>query len=350
MVGWIDWLLLGAGALLILGGMAPQFRRYRPLGVVAGLMMVISALYPRHGNALGEYLFGSGTGSSRLPLEIIGVAWWLLGARLAQLILDQLLRRTLFPNDNVPHARRLFADLASALIYVLAIVGIMDTVFKEPLSGVLATSGILAIVLGLALQNTLADVFSGLAINIEQPFGAGDWIGIGESVEGQIMEINWRATRIKTGTNDVTVIPNSVLAKAIVTNHSRSGDPYQCVLRVSASHLVSPDRVIAALQAAAAATRHITRGSTAQALARGFSDASINYEVTFSVDHYLQAPFAQSDVISRVVESFRAQNIAIGVPYMDIRMMQEQQRAQQASGQHESPGAQPAGPGVSPPP
>lgn len=54
----------------------------------------------------------------------------------------------------------------------MAFLGIMNTVFEQPLSGVLATSGVLAIVLGLALQNTLADVFSGLAINIERPCGA----------------------------------------------------------------------------------------------------------------------------------------------------------------------------------
>ena len=62
-----------------------------------------------------------------------------------------------------------------------------------PVSAVLATSGVLAIVLGLAMQNTLADVFSGLAINIEQPFGAGDWITLADHVQGQIIEINWRA-------------------------------------------------------------------------------------------------------------------------------------------------------------
>jgi len=60
------------------------------------------------------------------------------------------------------------------LVYVVALVGIMDTVFKQSVSAVLATSGVLAVVLGLALQNTLADVFSGLALNIERPFSAGD--------------------------------------------------------------------------------------------------------------------------------------------------------------------------------
>jgi small-conductance mechanosensitive channel len=80
----------------------------------------------------------------------------------------------------------------------LAFVGIVDTVFQQPISAFLATSGVMAIVLGLALQNTLADVFSGLAINIERPYMAGDWISVTDRVSGQVIEVNWRATRIRT--------------------------------------------------------------------------------------------------------------------------------------------------------
>ena len=126
------------------------------------------------------------------------MAWWVLGAWLLKNLLDLVLRRTFFPDNDEPHARRLFADLASVFIYVLALIGIIDTVFKESVSTILATSGVLALVFGLALQNSLRDVFSGLAINIERPFGAGDWISISDQAVGQVMQVNWRATRLRT--------------------------------------------------------------------------------------------------------------------------------------------------------
>jgi small-conductance mechanosensitive channel len=50
--------------------------------------------------------------------------------------------------------------------------------------------------------------------------------------EGQIIEINWRATRIKTSSNDMIVIPNSGVAKAIVTNHGRRSEPHLCTIAV----------------------------------------------------------------------------------------------------------------------
>ena len=100
----------------------------------------------------------------------------------------------------------------------------------QPIEGLLATSGIVALVLGLALQSTLADLFSGIALNIEDPFGAGDRITVDGGNEGQAIEINWRATRIRNRSGDTTVIPNSQIAKstpscsAPVRHHRRTGN------------------------------------------------------------------------------------------------------------------------------
>lgn len=322
MFGWMEIGLLLVAACLLIGGVTPAYRRYRSLLWAGGALILITALYPRHSNALGQYLFGRSSGAPRLPLELFGIAWWLLGAWLLKSLLEQILHRTIFRNDNVPHARRLFADLASAFIYIVAFVGIMDTVFKQSLSGVLATSGVLAIVLGLALQNTLADVFSGLAINIERPFGAGDWITMAGNVEGQIIEINWRATRMRTAANDVIVIPNSVLAKAIVTNHRRLNDPYVCTIQLKISTAIPPARVIDILQAAAAGSPGITAGSKPQAYACGFSGALVIYGLSFAIDDFLRTAGVQSDVVSRVVDAVQRQNIPIDAPALDVRLIQ----------------------------
>lgn len=218
---------------------------------LGGFVLLLSAaLFPAVARLLNAHFDSAGSDATRLPEDVFGVAWWILGAWLARSLLTLVLRRTLFPDDNQPHARRLFADLASVLIYLIAFVGIMGTVLKLPLTNLLATSGVLAIVLGLALQSTLADVFSGLAINVERPFSAGDWITLSEHVEGQIQEITWRATHVRTVCNDTVVIPNSVIAKAIVTIHRQLHQPRWCTVRLSIDCTLAPPRVIKALQAA----------------------------------------------------------------------------------------------------
>ena len=257
MFGWIEiCLLCGAGLLLILR-LLPYLRAYHPLFGGGCLLLLISALFPRTGNPLGQYLFGAAGAGLGLPLEFFGILWWVLGAWLIKSLLDLTLRQTLFPDNDEPQARRLFADLASGLIYVLAFFGMIGTVFKVPVSTFLATSGVLAIVLGLAFQNTLGDVLSGLAINIERPFGAGDWITLADHVSGQVLQVNWRATRIRTWSHDMVVIPNSVASKAVVTNHSRPKGPHRCIVRISVGAATATSRVLEALTAASAEARSL---------------------------------------------------------------------------------------------
>jgi small-conductance mechanosensitive channel len=321
MIDWIETGLAVATTILLACAFTRPLRAYRSLFLGGGALAAITMLFPRPGNRVGQFLFAQSSGSMHLPLELFGIAWWILGAWLIRSLLTLILRRTIFPNDYQPHSRRLFADLASGMLYIVAFVGIMDTVLKQPISGFLATSGVLAIVLGLALQNTLADVFSGLAINIERPFGAGDWITMNDTVEGQIIEIDWRATRIRTFANDMVVIPNSVIAKAIVTNHRKLDEPYISSLALNIDSAVSPARVIEVLESATSASPGIAPGNKPMAYASGFSDSLVTYKLYFAVDGFVGAPEVQSRVIMRVTDALRSQKIQIGALPTNVRII-----------------------------
>jgi small-conductance mechanosensitive channel len=322
-LGWVEISLLMASAALIVGGSLSSFRSYRSLLWGGAVLVFITALFPRAGNNFGQYLFAAAPIGLHLPVQLFGLAWWILGAWLVKSVLELVLLKTVFPHDNQPHARRLFADLASGFVYVVAFVGIMETVLKQPISGILATSGVLAIVLGLALQNTLADVFSGLAINIEHPFRAGDWITLTGGVEGEVMEINWRATRIRSAANDLVVVPNSVIAKIIVTNHRPLNNAHVATIDIEIDHRIPPERVINTLQTAAAGVVGIASETPPAAYACRFSDTTIAYQLCFGVVQFTALPDVQSAVILRVTNAFQAEGIPIGSPPTDVRMVAE---------------------------
>lgn len=304
-----------------MAALSRRLKTYRALLFGGAALVLIAALYPRPGNTVGRYLLDDTNGAPRFPSEVFGIALWLLGAWLMKSVLNLVLRRTLFPDDHQPHARRLFADLASVLIYVVALVGIMETVFRQPISAVLATSGVLAIILGLALQNTLGDVFSGLAINVERSFRAGDWIGFSDHAEGQVLEVNWRATRIRTAANEVIVIPNSIVAKGTITNHRRLDIPHLCTIALSVSNKVSPARVIAALEEVAKGSTGLASAPSPRAFACKFTDTLIGYELNFSIDEFPLLQAVQSEVIARVVDGFNSLCIPIGAAEAVVRIV-----------------------------
>lgn len=173
--------------------------------------------------------------------SILGIAWWLLLARTATVVMGVLL----MPRSS--HTGRLLQDVLGALIFLLAAVAAAAYVMQLPVKGLLATSGVVAIVVGLALQSTLSDVFSGIVLNTTKPYRLDDWISI-DGVEGQVTEIDWRATSLKTAQGSTVVIPNSVAAKAKVINLNRAANVQGVSITISVPAAVRPRLVIEALE------------------------------------------------------------------------------------------------------
>ena len=116
MIGLTEICLLSTAAVLLLLRALPYLRPYHPMFGGVGVLLLITAVFPRTCNPLGQFLFGTTGGGLRLPRELFGIVWWILGAWLFKSLLDLVLLRTFFPDNDEPHARRLFADLASGLI------------------------------------------------------------------------------------------------------------------------------------------------------------------------------------------------------------------------------------------
>jgi len=150
-----------------------------------------------------------------LWLRALAVIWWLVGAR----VVASVMVLALGGNARARQAR-LLSDLVAGAIYVTAGLVVLNSVLGLELKGLLATSGLIAILLGLASQNTLSDVFSGIAIGLDHPFHIGDRVSIGDHAEGVIVQMNWRAIRVQTDGDDIAMIPNSVVAKGLIINRS----------------------------------------------------------------------------------------------------------------------------------
>lgn len=148
-------------------------------------------------------------------LRILAVVWWLVGARFVASLTVLALGR-----GARSRQARLLSDLVAGAIYLTAILMVLDSVLGLQLKGLLATSGLIAVLLGLASQSTLADVFSGIALGLDQPFHVGDRVSIGDQAEGVIVQMNWRSIRVQTDGEDIAMIPNSIVAKSLITNRS----------------------------------------------------------------------------------------------------------------------------------
>jgi len=221
---------------------------------------------------------GAEGNDSSLWLNAAAGIWWLLGARL----LVAVMSFTLNHNRQWREAR-LFPDLTAAAIYAAAVLVVLISVLALPIGGLLATSGVLAIVLGLALQNTLADVFAGIAFGIEAPFSVGDRISLGDKTEGTVVQMNWRSIRILTDGDDVAIVPNSVVAKADIVNRSSPTRVRSAFIEFPCPAASNPERVVDTLQQATLLCSAILPVPASKAVLTSLGLTENRYRVTFSV-------------------------------------------------------------------
>jgi small-conductance mechanosensitive channel/CRP-like cAMP-binding protein len=221
--------------------------------------------------------------SGALWLRAVAGAWWLLGSRIVVCGLRFAIHR-----DRRSREARLFSDLSAAAIYIATAAVVLNSVFALPVTGIVATSGAVAIVLALALQNTLADVFAGIAVGIEAPFRVGDRILIGDKIEGQIIQVNWRSIRIQTDGDDVATIPNSFVARAEIINRSYPLKRTASSVDISCPKDAPPERVIETMLDATLLTPEIFRSPEPTAFLARLGPTRNLYRLSFAVESATQ--------------------------------------------------------------
>ena len=208
-----------------------------------------------------------------LAATALQIAWWLFAARTLTVLLGALMMQ------RVGHTGRLLQDLMGAVIFLIAIIAAMAYVLDLPVKGVLATSGAVAIIVGLALQSTLSDVFSGIVLNTTKPYQLDDWISI-DGTEGRVTDIDWRATRLQTSQGSMAVIPNSLAAKAKIINFSRPADMFGLAVSLQVSPHARPQTVIEALERAMQGCRPLLAQPAPSVAFKASTGSGVEYEIS----------------------------------------------------------------------
>ncbi|NYZ17246.1 mechanosensitive ion channel [Azospirillum sp. RWY-5-1] len=150
---------------------------------------------------------------------------------------------------------RLLIQISSIIIYVAATAAVAGIIFKQDLTALWAASGVAGLVFGMALREMILDVFSGLAINLDQPIRIGDHVsldrGTAPPLQGKVTEISWRSTRLVDYDNNVVVVPNSRIAAATITNMSLPKRHFEFLMTLAVDPDVPAERVVRILEAAA---------------------------------------------------------------------------------------------------
>lgn len=164
------------------------------------------------------YITLNSTYASNIVL-IYDTIWWIIPAYLINMAIKRFIWNKIEEKagKKVP---AIIIMITTFVIYTLAISGVIAFVFDEELTSILAASGVLAMVIGLAIKSNIANIFSGIVLNVDKPFQVGDRVLITgkQGAKGKIIDIGWRSTTIRTGDGLLVTIPNSKITNTSLKN------------------------------------------------------------------------------------------------------------------------------------
>jgi branched-chain amino acid transport system substrate-binding protein len=231
------------------------------------------------------------------------ILWWLISAFLVTVFVERFIWLPAEERTKQP-IPKIVRGLISLIIYILAIMGIVAFVFDQKLTSFLATSGVIAMIVGLAVQINIANIFSGIAINIERPFKIDDWVKIGSFTEGKVIDINWRTTRLKTRDDTVLSIPNSQASESSIENFSLPDNGYWKYFTIHTDPIHPPERVKKILLDAAMSTKGISKrippATRFLGLTAGMTGQSESWAANYLISVYVEdygMKFAHNEII-----------------------------------------------------
>jgi small-conductance mechanosensitive channel len=214
----------------------------------------------------------------------------------------------------------LLSKLGKLFIAAVAAIAVLQRLGVN-VSSLVVSLGVGSLAIGLAAQDTLANMFAGFILMLDRPFRIGERIRLASGEVGDVEAIGIRATRLRTPEDTMLVIPNSVLVKEKLTNQSRPTRQITSRLEVAVAYGTDLVRARRVLEEAALAAEHVAAERAPVALITRFGEFSIGMALVFSARDYVNQGLAVSAVHEQVERRFREQGIEI--PYPVRRMIQE---------------------------
>jgi small-conductance mechanosensitive channel len=199
---------------------------------------------------------------------------------------------------------------------VLVLVGagiVLSRVWGTDLGALVTALGVGSLVLGLALQEPLGNLFSGILLTVERPLEVGDWIRCNDTV-GRVIEINWRAVHLLVGGTQVIIVPNSALAKGSFANLSRPTRRYRDSILVGFDYAAPPNQVRAVLLEVARAIPAILPDPGPSVQVDSFGPSAILYKISFEAADYPDVGGVKEMLLTRIWYAAQRHGLAIPVP------------------------------------
>src|SRR6478752_7038592 len=218
----------------------------------------------------------------------------------------------------IPHFLR---EVVGGIIFLIVLLVVLSYGYhaETQLKGLLAGSGVVAIIVGFAGQNLFAGIIGGIAIQINRPYKVGDWLQVGERFT-ELREINWRSTRLCTNDDIYLDIPNNEMVSHQIVNLHYPTEVHAMRIRVGIDYNVPPNRVKDALGRAAQQAKNVIPNPPVKVFLVDFADHAMIYEIKYYMGNHSRINETNDSVRSNVWYELKRQGITIPFPIRTLHV------------------------------
>lgn len=258
---------------------------------------------------------------------VIVVATWLAVAVIVVVlavigvVIDKVRGRT---DDGGRQAvPQLLLALPRLAVFIVGGAIIVGGIWGVNLSAALTALGVTSLIVSFALQDTLSGLASGVLLLGDQPFQTGDWINVGGSggsggVDGVVIDISWRTSRIRDRNGDVIVVPNSELAAGSIVNYTEEGSLHRVVVPVQVAYVNAPTLAKEMLLDAARGTPGVLEQPPPNVRVVQIDDPLMGYQVDMWISDFAIEPRVVSDFGSLVWYQSHRHGVPLPSPAQDL--------------------------------
>lgn len=255
--------------------------------------------------------------------RVLKIILWMALVISAVRLLTYLIFGTAFRNVAQAEALSLLKTVLSVILYIVAFFVIFQSQYPRIELGSLFTgSAILGIVVGLALQDTLGNLFAGIALQADQPFQVGDVVAITNRGSGVVESVSWRGVRIRTFQNKILIISNAVLGRETFEVAPRDNLNARIVF-FNTVESVSPTRTAQVVRDAMRTAENVSQKIRPVVRIRDFGQSGLDWEVKYWLEDYKKYNDTDALVRQNIWYAFRREKIEFSLPIRVVHMEQK---------------------------
>ncbi len=208
----------------------------------------------------------------------------------------------------------LIANIATLIIAIVIVSTFATEVFNVQVMPLFATSAVATLVLGVALQDTLGNLFAGIALQIDSPYEIGHWIEVnngGTVTVGQVMEISWRATLLKSFTDELITIPNRTISSSTISNFTVTGKPFWRGKTIRLPFGVDVERARQVMFEAIQKSAGVAQGQDPLVAVLETTESWVAFRIIYALNDYANMLTVGDTVQCNVLKALERENIPL---------------------------------------